>query len=182
MRLRPVATGMSAGGVADVDQPPAEPLGRRSELARSVAAARACRRRCRGRLPAPRRGSGSSSGLRTPPVFATPMTSDRAPRACGFPGREARQAGGDRRLRQREFADAQVPRPVAQAERGLREAGLGDVPEEQQVRLRQLERRTVVAGRAGRALMSRSRAASDDQNATSTPRPKVRGWTGTTPK
>ena len=66
---------------------------------------------------------------------------------------QTRQAGSDRRSRQRVFADAFLGRPVAQAERRLRVRRLGDVAEKQQVRARNVDGDR----RPGRcALLSRS--------------------------
>ena len=64
----------------------------------------------------------------------------RAPRPAMSFGRPVR----DRRARQREFADAALARPVAQAERGLGIARLDRVAEKQEVGLRQRELQRIV--------------------------------------
>ena len=67
-------------------------------------------------------------------MFATPITSERAPRACASRGAELRQPGADRRFGQGELADAQVARPVAQAKRRLGVPRLGRISQEQEIR------------------------------------------------
>ena len=111
VRLRPVATGMSGRRRAHVDQPPAEPL-------RRPRAAAGCRRAATCMpltMSSPASSASTSAGIQlrrmTPPRLATPITSARAPARRGLGGRQARQPGGDRRARQREFADAFVRAP-----------------------------------------------------------------------
>ena len=120
------------GRLADVDEPPAEPLGRRLELARG------------GEL-AVHAGDDVEARLEGLDKARNPVRlqyaagvgdadDERARAACmRLLRREPRQAGCDRRSGHRELADAEVPRPVTQAERGLRVAGVGDVAEKQQV-------------------------------------------------
>ena len=86
--------------------------------------------------------AASHAGGMKPPALATPITiALRAGgRACagvrnGRPVRDRRAGAGDTRRRS-------ARGPVAQAEGGLRVAGLGGVAEEQQVGLRQTRRRT----------------------------------------
>ena len=118
VRLRPVPTRMSRRRLAHVDQA-VRP--RRSAAAFSSgepASARACLKRCRDRPPVPRRGLGIQLGFRTPPVFATPITSERrtsrlrlARPSCGSPARDrAPSAARTRRCRGR---SAQSRRPNA---------------------------------------------------------------------
>ena len=74
-----------------------------------------------------------------PPALATPITMLRAPRAAAALGSRLRQPQRDTRSRQGVLADATIPRPIAQAERRLGETRLGDIAEEQKIRLRQHE-------------------------------------------
>ena len=75
-----------------------------------------------------------------PPTFATPMTSERAPFARASAGVSFGSPTVIALGAQRHLADAALACPVAQTEGGLGVTGFGDVTEEQQIRLRQLER------------------------------------------
>ena len=139
LRLRPVATGMSAGGVAHVDQPPAEPP-------------RALGEQWLGGEAVVHAADDVEPGLqrldqRRPPVgrnhaAAIGDADHQRPRAARRRlgrGQEG-QAGGHGRAGQGIFPDTFVGGPVVQAERGLGVAGVGRIAEEEQVGGGQVER------------------------------------------
>ena len=137
---RALATGADGdvgGRLADVDEPAAEAVGR-GLAARASRASRACMPETMSR-PASSASTRLGIQLGFSDAAGIGDADHQRARARGvrLARRQPRQARGDRRLGHGELADAELARPVAQAEGGLRVAGLGGVAEEQQIGRRQ---------------------------------------------
>ena len=137
-RFKPDAIGMPAGGVRTS-------ISRRLYL--SAADCKPGRLDNRTCMPDTRSSPASSASSSAPNQArryvaagvgnANHHAARAASRRC--PGVETRQPQRDARSGQGVLADATIPRPIAQAERGLRETRLGDIAQEQKIRLRQHE-------------------------------------------